>query len=149
MNNLNQQLTKAISDLIPEAGLMELKFGCRVKHKTWGVMNVVADGNKVSVDCVYYDNLIPSLRCPNYCGFRLEKIEILGIEPELRHIIHASIVLAKELLIEPTCSGHGLIIARLDRKPMDDDYSITYDLTKSLFGQTLEVRQWLLNLLTQ
>lgn len=65
-------------------------------------------------------------------------------EPELRHVLWALGVKKQEPEIEAYEDGTGVLrIYPLKGSSSDWDY----DLTKSLYSQTDEVKEWLLNLL--
>jgi hypothetical protein len=121
MENLNQKLTQAIHELIPEAGLMELK----------------------TLPCPRCDAVPPCVSCATH---PLQELTIT--EPTLRHVLWALEVAVFENHFAISTDGAFM---QWNPEFFCRDYNesnITYDLTKTLYEQTEETKQWLLDLLT-
>lgn len=150
MSNLNKALTEAIDKLIPEAGLMELKPGCRVLRTKWKHNGCAPSKERVQVECIVSGTdgngyWCSSGRSSHKCN--KDELEILGIEPELRHVLWALEKAQPEASIEMHVYG-----GRMCFTIREADGHISprwYDLTRSLYAQDEEVKEWLLNLLTQ
>jgi hypothetical protein len=114
MKDINQKLTQAIHELIPEAGLI--------------------------AEPLKYDPLGPS-GLPKASSFILGEDATYG-EPTLRHVLWALDVSENKWQVSSE------VYAELEIYN-DENASETYDLTESLYEQTEETKQWLLDLLTQ
>jgi DNA-directed RNA polymerase subunit M/transcription elongation factor TFIIS len=117
MENLNQKLTQAIHELIPEA----------VLDKSWSRHTC-----GLLMGCE---------------GCNMERIEKWD-EPLLRHVLWALEVVGFENHFAISTDGAFM---QWNPEFFSRDYNesnITYDLTKTLYEQTEETKQWLLDLLT-
>ena len=140
---LNQELTEAINKLIPEAGLMELKNGQNVIYRGKEHKVGVSWGDYPNSDITIFNQ--KELRKGVISG-TWSDVQILGIELELRHILMALEVIEPAGRIAINSWGYFY-----QTSPTDGRYAglktPRYDLTKSLYNQTDELKQWLFNLL--
>lgn len=151
MKDLNQQLVQAIDKLIPEAGLMELKEGQRI-IASFAQDHILTVFTAESV----FGELIGFTEKKEKFAFQvkdnMERIKILGLEPELRHVLWALDVTGAGPELAGLGEGEFVIESwandGIGSRKRVADWRVKYDLTASLFNQSEETKQWLLTLLT-
>jgi len=119
MNDLNQQLTKLIHELIPEAAGLDECSNC------YGLLSIGADPMRDCEDCTFKS-------------------------PELRHVLWALEAWLNEdgedEQHEFKVSSDGFLGMYFDGLPIN---MIAWNLQFNLYGQTKELKEFILNLLTQ